>query len=77
MGLKAAIGLIVYGTYCWDGQFNSQRRCLGVSAEFPHEKWSTPKKLSTYPSTCLPACLPACLPTYLPTYIYIFLVKKI
>ena len=47
LGLKVAIGLIVLGTICWDCQFNLRRSkirgSLGVPAEFPPEKWSTPK----------------------------------
>ena len=47
MGLKVAVGLIILGTICYDGQFYLRRSkirgFLGVSAEFTLEKWSTPK----------------------------------
>ena len=47
LGLKVAIGHLVLGTICWDGQFYLKRSkikgSLGVPAEFPPEKWSTPK----------------------------------
>ena len=47
LGLKVAIGLLVLGTICWDGQFYLRRSkirgSLVLSTEFPPEKWSTPK----------------------------------
>ena len=47
LGLKVAIDPLVLGTICWDGQFYLRRSkirgSLGVPAEFPPEKWSTPK----------------------------------
>ena len=47
LGLKVAIGLLVLGSICWDGQFYLRRwkirGSLRVSTEFPPEKWSNPK----------------------------------
>ena len=47
MGLKVAIGLILLRTICCDGQFYLRRSkirgSLGVSADFPFEKWFTTK----------------------------------
>ena len=47
LGLKVVIDPLVLGTICWDGQFYLRRSkirgSLGVPAEFPLEKWSTPK----------------------------------
>ena len=47
LGLKVVIDPLVLGTICWDGQFYLRRSkirgSLGVPAEFPPEKWSTPK----------------------------------
>ena len=47
LGLKVAIGLLVLGTICRDSQLYLRRSKIrgsfGVPAEFPPEKWSTPK----------------------------------